>query len=36
MNIRMERGLPIALDNVLLDTGYATTIFDTDVLADVC
>ncbi|MCM3734535.1 hypothetical protein M3215_01440 [Bacillus cytotoxicus] len=47
MNIRMERALPIAsftlhydgnmlfLDNVLLDTGCATTIFDTDVLADV-
>ncbi|PEA53828.1 hypothetical protein CON64_16490 [Bacillus pseudomycoides] len=47
MNIRMEHGLPIAsfglhydghtllLDNVLLDTGCATTIFDTDVLADV-
>ncbi|WP_231559737.1 hypothetical protein [Bacillus sp. UNC322MFChir4.1] len=40
MNIRMEHGLPIAsftvhydgntllLDNVLLDTGCATTIFD--------
>ena len=47
MKIRMEHGLPIAtfpmrykrkqlvLNNVLLDTGCATTIFDTDVLAKV-
>jgi hypothetical protein len=47
MNIRIENGLPIVsfeinhgekvvlLTNVLLDTGCATTIFDTDVLAQI-
>lgn len=47
MKVRMEYGLPlvsfvlcyeentIVLENVLLDTGCATTIFDTDILAEV-
>jgi hypothetical protein len=47
MNIRMENGLPIVsleiehlgkvdvLRKVLLDTGCATTIFDTDLLAQI-
>ncbi|MGG3007858.1 hypothetical protein ABEO63_17335, partial [Geobacillus stearothermophilus] len=47
MNIRIENGLPIVsveikcgektvlLTDVLLDTGCATTIFDTDALAQI-
>ncbi|RBW68587.1 hypothetical protein [Bacillus taeanensis] len=47
MKIRLENGLPIAeleithngktivLENVLLDTGCAATIFDTDLLAEI-
>ncbi|WP_169907653.1 hypothetical protein [Priestia abyssalis] len=47
MKVRLENGLPIAaieithaektmiLENVLLDTGCATTIFDTDLLVEI-
>lgn len=47
MNIRVDNGLPIAtvelmfqdckkiLDQVLIDTGCAVTIFDTDVMAEI-